>query len=181
MLKYYVYAYLRADGTPYYIGKGTGWRAWHKNAGEICPPKDRAYIRIVEANLTNLGSLAIERQLIRWYGRKDIGTGILRNRTPGGDAGSGSKKGRKGRVQSEETKAKLRLANLGKKHTDETKLKCGAAATGKKSEATKQKISESRKGIVFSKEHRENLSKANKGKPKPKKSIQDRNPNFQII
>ena len=80
---YYTYAYLRTDRTPYYIGKGTGDRAWKPHSLPL-PPRDR--ILILKENLTEDEAYRHEVYMISVFGRKDIGTGILRNRTDGGDS-----------------------------------------------------------------------------------------------
>lgn len=82
---YYVYKYLRKDGTPYYIGKGRGRRYLGKHSVAV-PPIER--IEFIETNMTEADAFALESKLILEYGRKDLGTGPLRNLTSGGEGSS---------------------------------------------------------------------------------------------
>ena len=84
-VSFIVYAYINSKtNLPYYIGKGKNDRAYSKQRN-VSVPKDKSKIVFLEKNLTNIGALALERRYIEWYGRKDIGTGILLNKTEGGD------------------------------------------------------------------------------------------------
>jgi hypothetical protein len=170
MNNFYVYTYLREDGTPYYVGKGKGRRAYLN--GRIPPkPSQLDRIQIVKDNLTEEEAFALESKLIIHHGRKDLGTGILQNRTDGGE-------GVAGRIATPETIQKRVAKNTGKKRTPEQRERMSLAQKGRKptqytdkqKAEISRKISESQKGKPKSEEHKQKLSEYFTGKPNGKRT-----------
>jgi hypothetical protein len=122
MNEYYTYAYLREDGTPYYIGKGKGRRAWSRSR-VIKKPRDKSRILILKKNLSESEAFKHEVYMIAVYGRKDLGTGLLHNTTNGGD-------GAAGRECRKETRKKHSENNKGKRKPPETRAKMSLAKSG---------------------------------------------------
>ncbi len=151
---YYIYSYLRENHSPYYIGKGSGKRAYTKGPKEVKPPKDKSRVKIIKADLTEEEAFLLEKLYILMFGRVDLGTGILRNKSDGGDGASGyivSPEERKRR--SERMKGvtrprwiydKIAASNTGKKASTETRVKQSVA----------------KKGKTCTEEHKRNVSKA---------------------
>jgi hypothetical protein len=145
MKEYYTYAYLREDGTPYYIGKGQDKRItnrhYRRDGGYFSAPKDKDRIIYLKRNLTEKDAFRHEQYMISVYGRKDIGTGILRNRTNGGE-------GPTGKVLSEVTRKRISESQKGKpKWSDDDKERIRRQVTGRwetygdeKKETIRQKL-----------------------------------------
>lgn len=73
--------------------------------------------------------------------------------------GYNSKSGGEGGSHHEETRQKLRTANLGKKHTDEARRKVSVANKGKQvSDETRQRMGNARKGKKHTSESRQRMS-----------------------
>ena len=168
-MEYYTYAYLREDGTPYYIGKGKSGRIYSANR-TFKPPKDKNRIIFLKQKLTEQEAFKNERYMIAVFGRKDLGTGILYNRTDGGEGTSGV-------VKSDETKRKMSESLKGRTFSEQHRRNLSEALKGQKhinygktfSEEYRRKISEGQKGEknhqygkTFSEEHRRKISEASK-------------------
>lgn len=183
MSDFYVYQYVRTSpsehgpsGSPYYIGKGRGRRAYRKNSIEIRRPQEDSCIVMLFEGLSEHEAFEMEKQLIKTLGRIDLGTGCLRNRTDGGEGGSGSIKtaamramisaAHKGLKFSEETKARMAKARTGAKHSEETKFRMSALRKGKRgrqwTNEEKAKLSASTRGKVKPEGFKEKISAANR-------------------
>ena len=162
--RFYTYAYLRENRTPYYIGKGCYRRAYRRNGKPCGVPKDKNRIIFLKQNLTEEDAFRHEIYMIAVFGRKDLGTGILHNKTDGGEGNSGH-------IVTNQTKEKLKLANTGKKHSEESKKKMSELARLRcHSEETKIKIGKASKnrkpmlGRKMSEENKRKLREINFGK-----------------
>ena len=101
---YYVYLWLREDRTPYYVGKGKGYRGYVKHLIGNPPPKER--IIIVKNFDDEEESYQYEMWLIELYGRKCEG-GILLNTSIGGH-------NRNSRIRTEEEFIEIRKETIKK-------------------------------------------------------------------
>jgi group I intron endonuclease len=123
-----VYQWLREDGTPYYIGIGNPRRPY-KGRRRCGHPPSRDRIIILHENLEWEEACRIEKELIAFYGRKDLGTGILRNLTDGGEGAVNP---------SKETREKISKStsgennpNFGKSPSKETREKLSKSLSGR--------------------------------------------------
>jgi hypothetical protein len=189
----FVYSHSRNDtGKIFYIGIGSQQdykRAhiksnrsvhWHRIVNKVGYSID-----ILFDNLTWEEACKKEIELIKQYGRVDNNTGILINKTDGGDGTLGCvvtegrikivREKQIGKFISQETREKLRIANTGKKHgpcSEERKIKISQSQIGKiVSPETIKRLSESHKGIKYSKESCIKRSLIHKGRVK---SLQER-------
>ena len=179
--RFYVYLFLRSKDSvhgkkysPYYVGKGSGNRCYGKSGRPANRPKDISCIVTVQEGLTEEEAFSLERYCIALYGRLDIKTGILHNRTDGGE-------GRSGYVASEQTRRRMSRkgpanalwgrtgelsARWGTVHTEETKKKISETKTGERnpnwgkthSPETRRRISEGQRGRKQSKETKQKIA-----------------------
>ena len=163
--RFYTYAWLREDGTPYYIGKGSGRRAWKQSgrAGKAKKPPDER-ILILKRNLTEKEAFKHEIYMIAIYGRVDQGTGILHNFSDGGEGLSGP---------SPEVLAKILEKRKGYRHSEESRRKLSEAAKRRRppTEEENRRNSErntgernARFGVSVTEETRQKISKSHKGR-----------------
>jgi hypothetical protein len=146
-VSFYTYLWLREDGTPYYAGKGIGQRAFRSCNHLFKRPSNPENI-IVQEWPDEESAFEGEKLLIAIYGRKDNGTGVLRNLTDGGE-------GMAGHPCSPKTRHKIGAANRGRKLTPKRIQQMSDFRKG---------LPAHNRGIPLSKEHRRKLRQAHIGK-----------------
>lgn len=165
-----VYQHRRLDTNEvFYVGIGKKERAYDdyhlSSFWKSITNKTKYRVEIVIGEIDFEEAKEVEKYLIKYYGRRDLGLGSLTNMTDGGDGANGA-------IRSKETREKISLAQLGSKNHN-----YGKTITKEVKEKISKKLKGNKhlEGHIFTKESREKLSRAkvgntnakgNKGKPK---------------
>lgn len=164
--QFYVYIHKKPDGTPFYIGKGHGRRAynfycrseWHKN---IVAKYGKKNILIEIINCVN-ESQAFDLEKIYIKQIRDSGIKLV-NLTDGGEGHSGFKQNNQTKQKRAQKLKDFYASEKGKMVNQElNKHRIGR----KNTDEAKQKMRNATKGKPKSKAHIESLSKCHFGKPK---------------
>ena len=148
---FYTYMWLRENGTPYYVGKGSGRRAYVRFGHRVGVPKETERI-IVQEFECEADAFFAEKLLIALYGRTDNNTGCLSNLTDGGE-NPPNLTGVKHSLEYCANISKRSLGNqhwLGKTHSEESikKMKLnGGRPKGEPWTAARHAAQEARKGM----------------------------------
>ena len=151
--RFYTYAYLREDRTPYYIGKGTRDRITDKRK-TIKPPKDKSRIIFLKQNITEEEAFNHEVYMIAVFGRKDLGTGILHNRTNGGEGTSNVIRNDEWRKKQQESQ-KIRFEN-----PEQRKKLSESIKKSWNNPKVRDKLISSFKNKKLSEQHKQNLKES---------------------
>jgi predicted GIY-YIG superfamily endonuclease len=168
-----VYKHIRLDtNNPFYIGIGkTEKRAFSKHRRnkywKSITSKTNYEVEILFDNLSWEECCVKEIELIKLYGRKDNGTGILVNMTDGGEGSLGIIKSDEVRKKLSECQSGDKHYFYGKSHSDETKEKLSIKLKGRIiSEESRKKMSETHKKMTISEETRKKMAESLRGKPR---------------
>ena len=159
-MKFYVYVDLTIDGKVFYVGKGSGRRAFEfrRNSKHRRISKKFGRVRKI-LFYTDVEAIAFKHEaaLITYFGTFTTSwtKGIECNFTFGGDGASGA-------IRSKKTREKIRRNNERTKIS--RKLKCSQNNAMKRPEVV-AKVSKSLTGVPKSPIHRKNLSKSKQGCP----------------
>ena len=190
MKQFYVYIHKKPDGTPFYVGKGTGNRAyqfskrsnWHKNI-VVKYGKENIIIEIINC-FDESQAFDLEKIYIKQFKFSGV---TLVNLTDGGEGVAGLIRGK----PSDEHRRKNADTKRGKIQSEETKRKRSDALKGRKREFTEehlQKIKEfnktkignqNRKGKKHTEEAKEKNRQAHLGKKQSKETIEKRKTTIQ--
>jgi len=146
--KYYVYSHRKENGDLFYIGMGSGKRAYKKDTRSSFWKKTfnkyGLIVNILFSELTKKEAYQIEEYLVRYYGRRNLNTGILVNLTNGGEGDCGYK------PTIETLKLKSKILK-GKKQSEESNIKRSITLISNRNISKKcKKVIDTETNIVYS-------------------------------
>lgn len=183
MNNFYTYIFIDLNNlVPFYVGKGCAKRINKHFCDAKNNPKSQLHYKINELTKdkilikqiyceTEEEAFIREIHLISLYGRKNISTGPLLNKTDGGEGMSGHvysqdqrlkmSKRQLGKIASFDTRKKISETHKNKPKSLEHRKKISLANSGRNiDELWKQKISDARKGKKHSEETKRKISEA---------------------